>query len=324
MGIQLILVAAFFVATSNLCMRRSIDGGGTSKAFLTIQLFLVFLVAVLLNPVRTGDYTWSHSMAAFGLSGGIILALMMACLGKALESGPPALTFAVLNSSTVMPMILMVALFGSAFGYNYTLWHGVGSILVLVGLFWAARGALASLKVLQPATGTLSVTVGGGGKNVQWALFAMGAFTLHVLFLVFMQWRALFINFPGKDGLLLSFSPQDALSQWFMPMVFLAAALVQAWIYVTKERRLPTRQEWFYGVSGGLANGVGTFFMIWATEVSTRFEHAMIFPIFSAGVILLCNLWGRWLYQEKINWQANAFCGLGILIGTLNWAVLFG
>ncbi|MBY0529810.1 MAG: hypothetical protein K2P51_06425 [Rhabdochlamydiaceae bacterium] len=306
MGIQLMIFASFFIAASNYCMRRSIDSGGSSKAFLMIQLTLVFLVAVLLNPVRTGDYSWSGCMAIFGIAGGLILAVMMICLGKALEKGPPGLTFAALNASTVMPMILMALLFGSPFGYVYTLSQGLGSLMVVLGLFWAAWGAR------------------GSEKKMQWAAFATAAFILHVLFLVFMQWRALFINFPEENGLFLSFSLEDAKSQWFMPMIFLVCALVQIIVYATTQKRLPNRSETFYGVLGGISNGVGTFFMIWSTEVSTPLEHGMIFPIFAVTVILCCNAWGQWLYKEKVNWPANVCSLLGILVGTLNWKVLLG
>jgi len=304
MGIQLILIASIFIAASNYCMRRSIDSGGSSQAFLTIQLFLVFLVAVLLNPIRTGDYAWSNCMGYFGLAGGVVLAVMLTFLGKALERGPPGLTFAVLNASTVMPMILMVLLFGAPFGYVYTLTNGLGSLLVLAGLFWAGRGAFQS------------------EKKMQWASLVMGAFFLHIIFLIFMQWRALFINFPGENGLFLSFDVSDAKSQWFMPMLFFSAAVIQVFAYVVTQKRLPKQQELIYGIIGGVTNGIGTFFMIWSTEVSTPVEHAMIFPIFSVMIILCCNLWGQLVYKEKVNWAANACCLAGILVGTLDWKVL--
>lgn len=304
MGIQLMILASLFVAASNYCMRRSIDSGGSSKAFLMLQLSLVFLIAILLNPVRTGNYFWSPCMAAFGIAGGLVLALMMVCLGKALEKGPPGLTFAALNASTVMPMILMVLLFGSQFGYLYTWSNALGSLLVVLGLFWAGWGAVNS------------------EKKRQWAALVSGAFILHVLFLVFMQWRALFINFPGENGLFLSFDLDDARSQWFMPMVFFVAALFQIIIYIATQKRLPNRSETVYGVLGGITNGVGTFFMIWSTEVSTPREHAMIFPIFAVTIILCCNIWGQWLYKEKVNWFATSCCILGILVGTINWQVL--
>ena len=86
MGIQLMIFSALCIAISNLFMRRSIDAGGTSKAYLMIQLGLSFVVMILLNPVLSGDYSWDPSMALFGFSGGILLACVMTFLGKALEN----------------------------------------------------------------------------------------------------------------------------------------------------------------------------------------------------------------------------------------------
>ncbi len=304
MGIQLVILAALFVAGSNLCMRRSIDRGGSTKGYLMVQFFLVFLIAILLNPVRTGDYGWSNCMAAFGLAGGIVLAAMMASLGRALESGPPGLTFAILNASTVMPILVMVTLFGEKFGFVYTLSNGIGSAVVVAGLFWAGYETMRT------------------GKMARWLTFAAAAFILHVAFLVFMQWRALFLNFPGATGLMLSFDVEQIRSEWFMPMVFCAAAFIQFIIYFVTEKKLPTQGEFLYGILGGILNGTGTFFLIRATEVSTRLEHAMIFPIFAVTIILVCNLWGQWLYKEKVNWSACILCVLGLFIGTLDWNTL--
>jgi drug/metabolite transporter (DMT)-like permease len=302
MGIQLMLLAALFVAASNLCMRKSIDAGGSSKAFLAIQLFIVFLVAILLNPVRTGKYEWSSCMAGFGLSGGIVLGAMMAALGKSVEKGPPGLSFAMLSSATVMPAIIMAFIFGSSFGYVYHWWNGLGSLIVVAGLFWAGWE-----------------TTQRSQQMKKWLFFGCAAFLLHAIFLVFMQWRALFINFPGENGLFLSFDVDDAINQWFMPMVFLAASFMQMVSYASSEKKLPKKKEYLFGVLGGIVNGVGTFFMIYATEVSNSWEHATIFPIFSVALIIFCNLWGQWLYREKVNWRASALCLAGILIATLDW-----
>lgn len=306
MGIQLMLIAGLFIALSNYLMRKSIDAGGTTKGFLMVQLFIVFVVAILLNPVRMHDYQWSPCMSLFGVAGGVVIALMMASLGRALETGPAGLTFAALNSSTVMPSIVMVLVFGTAFGYHYTLWNGLGSLLVVTGLFWAGWQ---TSKTERKGT---------------WLSFVSAAFFLHVLFLVFLSWRALFINYPGENGLFLSFDMDDAKNQWFMPMAFCAAFIIQAIIYITHEKRWLKKGEIVYGILGGCANGVGTFFMIRATEVATPFEHAMIYPLFSVSIIILCNLWGQWLYREKVNWKATVLCLLGIFIGTINWSLFFG
>lgn len=237
-------------------------------------------------------------MALFGVLGGVVLGLMMASLGKALESGPPGLTFAALNSSTVMPSLLMAVWFGSSFGYGYNLWNAVGSLLVVMGLFWAGR---------QVATSE---------KKRGWSLFTAGAFLLHILFLIFLSGRALMLKFPTIAAKIFYLTPDDLSTQWFMPMVFLVAWIFQIITFLTSEKRKPKREEVFYGLFGGISNGVGTFFMILATEIATPLQQAMMYPIFSIAVIVLCNSWGRLIYKEKIHWRANAICILGILIGS--------
>ncbi|VHN99642.1 hypothetical protein [Candidatus Rhabdochlamydia sp. T3358] len=304
MGIQLMLLASFFVAISNFFMRRSIDSGGSTKGFLMIMLSVISLIAVFLNPIRMADFSWSYSMALFAVIAGIILSIMLTSLGKTLESGPPGLTFAALNASTVLPMVAMVLLFGSKFGYFYTTWNAFGSILMVIGLFWAGYSAIRSFHFQK------------------WLIFMTVTFFLHILFLLFFQWRALCINFPEERGLFFPFENSEACCQWFMPIMYATAALLQTFIYFKTRVKALNRLELQYGIYGGLTNGVGTFFMILSTEASTSLEHAAIFPVFAITVIVFCNLWGKWFYREKVNWMANGLCLLGILIGSLDWETL--
>lgn len=306
MGLQLMFFSAICIAISNLCMRRSIDSGGTSKAYLMMQLGLTFFIMVLLNPVRTGDYSWDTPMALFALTGGVLLAAVMTFVGRALEKGPPGLTIALLNCSSVMPILMLVILFGAQFGFYYTLWNAIGSVLVILGICWAGwdGGELYNRK--------------------SWVGFISLAFFAHVAYLVFLNWRALFINFPGEKGLGFSFAPEAASTQWFMPLVFLSAALIQTGLFFYSERRIPNKSETVYGMFGSIANGIGAFLMIRGTEIATSLEHAMLFPIFSVTLILGCNLWGKMLYQEKVNWKANALCIGGLLLGMVDWKAIFG
>ena len=200
MGILLVLVASCFTSLSNFCMRRSIDSGGTSKAYLMIQLSFATIVALLIGPIRTQEFAINGGIAFLGLGAGLVLGFMFLTLGRALEQGPPGLTFAILNASTVMPAIVMATLFGAAFGYIYTPWHAIGSFLVLAGLFWAGRG-LEGLK-----------------DKRSWLLFATLTFACHLIFLIVMQWRALVLNWPKPEELGSIFSSKQMASQWFMPL----------------------------------------------------------------------------------------------------------
>lgn len=304
MGIVFVLVASCFTSLSNYCMRRSIDSGGTSKAYLMIQLTFATIVAVLIGPVRTQEFSCNSSIAILGLGAGVVFGIMFLALGRALEKGPPGLTFAILNSSTVMPAIVMATLFGAAFGYIYTPLHAIGSLLVLAGLFWAGKG-LEGLK-----------------DKRSWLLFATLTFSCHLLFLVVMQWRALVLNWPHPEELKSFFTSQEMASQWFMPLIYFAAALLLTIVYLSTEKRVPKISETFYGFIGGASNSISTFFLIWATETANSLENIVIFPIFSVAIIVICNYWGQKLYQEQVNWKAAQVCAFGLLVGTIDWKAL--
>ena len=205
MAVFLMFLAGVFVSLSNVCMRKSIDSGGTTKGFLIFQMAMAFLVALLLNPIRTGEYSINGPIVVLGLMAGLILAAMLFSLGRALEKGPPGLTFSILNGSTVMPAIVMALFFGAANGYPYTTWHAIGSLFVLFGFFWASQG----IQGLQDKKG--------------WISFALTMFSLHVLLLVLFQWRALLLNVPHTEEITSLFTAAQIKSQWFMPFMFLAS-----------------------------------------------------------------------------------------------------
>ena len=301
MAIFFMLLAGMFVSASNLFMRKSIDQGGTTKGFLVFQMGMAFLVALLLNPVKTGSYACNGSIAALGIFAGCILAFMLIFLGRSLEKGPAGLTFSILNASTVMPAIVMSLLFGAAKGFPYTPWHAVGSVLVLFGLFMAGKG----LQGLQ--------------DRKKWLIFCASMFGLHILLLVLFQWRALLLNLSDPQELVSFFTAEQIKSQWFMPFMFLAAMSIQLILFLRHEKRLPRPKEVSYGLLGGTMNGLCTYFMIWSTEVATPLENAVIFPIFSVTTIVLSNLWSQRLYQEQVNWRACQFCAFGLVVGTVDW-----
>ena len=302
MGFISVLFAALFAAGSNLFMRRSLDAGGTTRSFLAIQMGVAFLVAILIGPVKENSYAFNGPIICLGLVSGVILASMLYLLGRALEQGPPGFTFSILSAATVMPAIAMATLFGATYGFFYTAWHGLGSLLVLAGLFWAGKG------------------LSGLQNRTAWILFAAGMFALHVLLLIIFQWRALLLNIAHPEELVSFFTAEQIRSQWFMPMLYLGGGCVQLSIYLKKEGfRAPSSREWINGIGGGVASSLCTFFLIQGTEIATGLENAVIFPLYSIGTIVFSNLWGQKLYQERVNWRACQVCALGLFIGTVDW-----
>ncbi len=301
MGIFFAALAAILASISNFALRRSIDAGGSSKAYLVTQLTFSFVIMILLNPVRTDNYVWDGTTVQMGLLGGLILGALMWGLGKTLEKGPPGLTFAILNTSSVMPAILMALLFGAAFHHPYTLFNGIGSLLVVLGLFWAGW------------------TTEKNPNKTTWILFALFIFAIHTLFLVFLQWWAMVLKTDLPPSSLIPFQLDASRTAWFMPAIFFVGALFQWIVYFASHHRMPKGKEILFGILGGFANGACTFFLILAPQKAAPWENAMIFPVFSVGIILICNGWAQLLYKEKVNWWANAVCTLGLVIGT--WVI---
>ncbi len=295
------LFAGAFISLSNLFMRKSIDQGGTTKGFLIFQMGMAFFVACLLNPVKTGHYSINLPIVSLGALAGLILVSMLFFLGKSLERGPSGLTFSILNGATVMPAIAMALLFGSSYGFPYTVWHAMGSLLVIWGLFLGGRG-LAGLR-----------------DKKGWISFCLAMFSLHVLLLVLFQYRALLLNLSRPEELLSFFNSELIQSQWFTPAMFATASFIQIILFFSSEKRAPRRLEIYYGVLGGVMNGLCTYCMIRSTEIASPLENAVIFPIFSVMTIVLSNLWSQRLYQEKVNWRACQFCVFGLVIGTVDW-----
>ncbi|MGB7978131.1 MAG: hypothetical protein WCF19_03095 [Chlamydiales bacterium] len=301
MGILLALIAGIFMPLTNLTVRKGVDAGGNAKGYFVFQSISSLLFALLIGPVWTGDFSPSLPAAILGISAGLILSLMLYSLGKAVEKGPPGFTFAILNSATVTPGLLMAILFGAAMGYEYNFYHGAGSILVIGGLFWAGKG-LQGLK----------------DRN-QWILFSLAMFAMHALLLALYQWRGFLLKPERPAGIFPFFSIDSVKSECFAPFMFLTSGLIQISIYFRSKTSKPKAGEIAYGFIGGLSNSLCTFFLLAAAEKASALEHAMIFPIFSVVGIILTNAWGQKLYQEQVNWRACQMCAFGLIVGTVDW-----
>lgn len=304
MGLLYALIAGIIVPLTNFSVRKSLDVGGNTKGYFVFQMLSSLICAYLFGSVRTGDYSITLPAALLGGAAGLILCVMLNCLGKALEIGPPGFTFAILNSATVIPGVFMAIFFGATFGYQFKFVHALGCFLVLFGLFWAGKG-------LQ------------GLKDVnKWILFSSIMFVFHIMLLVLYQWRGLLLNPARPDDLFAFFSLEKIQSSCFIPFMFLVSGLIQASIFIKDERRFPKKGEILYGMAGGVSNFLVTFFLLAAATAASPIENALIYPLFSVIGIILTNAWGQKFYQEQINWRACQVCAFGLIVGTVDWSAV--
>lgn len=297
MAFTAMIISGLFGALSNLCMRISMEKNGTAKAFFVFQLTFTFLVTLVLCPLRRQSFDWNAPVLVLALITGCSLGLMKVMLGKALQKGPPGLTFATVNAASVMPALIIVFFIGALIDYQLSSFDLLGLLFVLAGLFWAGWDG--------------SYKKGTG----HWILFATSAFAFNVMYMFFTEIRAIFLD----SSIQTPWMPQASslASEWFIPMVFAAAAGMHGVLFFNRERRIPHTWEVSWGVLGGIFNGICAFLFVSATEIASIQESTIIFPIFSISLIIFCNIWGQWLYREKVNWPANLLCVCGIFVTSL-------
>lgn len=318
MGLPLVSLAAVCAALSSFFARRSIDVQGSAYRFFAIQYFFSFLVALLFFPLFHKNLTWSAPLAIIGSVAGVCQGLLGIFLSRALMEGPSGLTFAALNCACVLPGLLLALLFGEAFGCTYTRWNAIGSLLVILGICWAGWSNLKS------------------GNQRKWALYIIPLIVMQILVFVIFQWRALLVTYPLSASLFVPLHPSEINSPWFAPAFFLWSFLVSlTYLFIVKRGsrttqsgeacqagNLPsvaivTSQDIKVGFLGGLFNGLATLGLILGAEYASPALRPTLFPLFSVGVILCCNIWSRRIYQERVNWGAIALCLLGIAVGSL-------
>lgn len=295
MALILVFLAASLSSLANFFIRKNLDNQGTANGHLLASFGCSLLVSLAMNP-HILNTSFSFPMFFTGLATGTMIFAMMGLTALTLTKGPAGLTFAFQTSGSVFPAIVLFMLFGSSFGFALTLSMGLGLVLVLIGLMWAAK---------EPN----SIPI-----NKSWLKFALGILFLHMMLLAIIQWRCLsFSDTPNHFLIPFRCTPEE--DAWFPPGMFTAAFLLQAGLVCFKGT-FPSKKDLILGSLGGSFNGAATYFLLLATTLATPIEKGILFPAFSVGIIMICNLWGYFLYSERVNWYAHCLCSVGIVLAS--------
>lgn len=300
MAFVYMFLASMFTSFSNLFLRKSVglNGGNEGDPFLVQRLlasaFIVFLA--LLLQQKPMSLEWSTSL--LGITAGIFLGLLMWSMAQTLKRGPSGLTFAILNSASMAPPLILALIFGEAYGHGYTLWNGIGSALVVGGLLWMGWSKDAS------------------AWQKSWIPWIIAAFLVNASFLVFFQWRSLLLKEGLPSSILLPFRCDPACGDSFTLLMFLTAAAMQLFMPRRTKGTFSLNEQLFWGGMGGFLNGIGILFMVTAADVAFHsIEKTFLFPLYCVALIVMNNIWSALVYEEKINWLATAICVSGIIVG---------
>lgn len=301
MSLIFILLAAIFAASVNFCLRKNLEYQKSAQGYLALYFVFSFIVALIFRmDFDLGSF--NLAVSSIGVISGILNLLMMLMTALALRAGPSGLTFAFQNSGSMVPAFLLFILFGTSFGFNL-------GLPVLIGFSCLALGLFISMR-----TGPSSQTTHSFGK---WIALAIGILLIQGTILSIFQWRSLLLSYPAGSHFLLPWSFSTKEDSWFMPGFFIVPAFVQSIVFFVTERRWFSSKEALLGIIAGILNGGATFCLLMAARENSPAIRPILFPLFAVSVILLCNLWGKYFYQERIHWKGMTLCLAGVFIGSL-------
>ncbi len=298
MVLLFVLAASLGVGLSNLALRKYLDRGGESFQYFAIQLPVIFLISLL--SVKQADLLHAHAfLLAWSILSGLLFYALMHFIGRAVQSGPAGLTFAVLNASTVFPAALMALWPGKQFGFSYELMQVLGAALIVGTLFFSVRQEMKE------------------AKELRWALYTGALFLTHILLLLAMQWRGLWIQHEMAPRFGTQITPLEANSTLYMPLMFLTASICQLAAVGPKNIFKIPVSAWRFGPLGAIANGVGTFCLLLALRHAQGISAVILYPLYGVATLLFCNFWARYLYREKVRWGMLTLCSAGILLASI-------
>lgn len=277
--------AAVFAALANFIFRKNSELKSPISKFLLPFYLMALVGAFLLQP----SFSFSYTLFLGGVVTGVLNVLLMHVTARALLNGPSGLTYAFQNVSAVFPGFILYMIFGTAWGFSFSLPQFFGLLLVVGGIFLGAREESSDKSA-----------------NQAWLKYAISALLIQVVALTLIQGRCILFSCnlgldPSHDGS-------------FMPGLFGAALLLQKWNF---DKKVFTSRETLYGLAAGLLNFGSTWLLLTATESAKPTEQPILFPIFCVFTILFCNVWATCYYKEKFKILPNTLASAGVLVGII-------
>lgn len=303
-----VLLAAVCASLSSLAFRKNTDSSVTNQSpngYLILFYFSSFLLSFLYDP-KIWNTNINFTILGIGACVGILSSSLMFLTSKALKQGPAGLIFAFQNASAIFPGLILFLLFGSNFGFSFTLMQLLGIALALFGLFWGARHA-SDTQYSSSASST------DNRQSIKWLKYTLLCFVVQISALTLIQARCLLFDAQQLGEFFSQLAITEADDVWFMPGLFGAALIIQVIIFFNENKKIQ-RNEMLYGLYGGFANFSSTCLLLIATKFAGPFEKVMIFPCFAITAMILCNIWANRIYKEKFNFATNFLCSCGIFM----------
>lgn len=296
MSLLFVVIGALCGAIYTYILRRNSQTPASAQKFVFWVFFFSLISALIYAGERLSIITWS--VIVLGSVAGLFVTAIFYALPRAFEKGPTNLSIGIFQAACILPPLLMAIIFGCDCGFKYTLFHGLGALLVIAGFLKS------------------SLKNHGQKLSLSWLFYTGIAFLSQTVALTIYQYQALLTkeNLP-PHALLLSVTTIEATTGWFLPTLF---GVVLIWNFISLKGKIFKNALIIRdGAFGGLCNAGSVAFFMLALTMATPLLVTLIVPINAVLTIAFCNVWSQLLYKEKVDWIGMGIALSGILLSFL-------
>ena len=225
---------------------------------------LTCLAATLFFVVTSGSFEWNVKILPFSLAFAAAYVTAMTSSVLAIQCGSLSLTSLIVSYSLMLP-----ALYGLIFLNDPVSFGFYPGILLLV---------ISLLLINKPGEKQ--------ALNLKWIIYVILAFLGNGMCSVFQKMQQ--VEFEG------------AYKSEFMILALVTGAIVLTVISFMKDGKQTgsyIKNGWLFGLLSGVFNGVVNLFVM---VLSGRMSASLMFPLISAGGIIVTYLISKWIYKEEL------------------------
>ena len=272
-----LLLHTFFSSLFILWVRWVQQRGDNVLAIGAVNYIVAAAIAITTCPFAAQP-TVTFRAVATGSANGICYFVAYFFLIAAIAWQGAANIAVVGRLSILLPIVVAIGAFGERPGAA----HLTGILLACAALAVLGKGSSPLQDAKRPATGSLVVAA--------FFLIAGSSRVLQAMFKYLCQ--------PSEQPV-------------FLVCAFVVSGLAALGLLLWKQK-MPTRNEWLLGAGLGITNLLQTWFILKSLESLPSY---VVFPVTSAGSLLLTTLAAVWFLKERL--RVHSYAALAIAIAAL-------
>ena len=261
-----------------LSLQNVMKKGYTKRNGGGVYLFgvLTCLSATVFFLVTSGGLQWNTRILPYSLAFASAYITAMISSIMAIQCGSLSLTSLVVSYSLMIPSLYGLLFLDESVSFGFY----PGILLLVISL--------------------VLINKPGEKKpiNFKWIIYVILAFLGNGMCSVFQKMQQVVFEGAYKNELMI--------------VALVAGAIVLAIISFIKEgKQVSTyiKNGWFFGLFSGVFNGIANLFVM---ILSNRTSASFMFPLISAGGIIVTYLISKWVYKEELSKRQFAGFILGI------------